>query len=79
MRLFGKVDGAINRFDRAAWLTLGFDLALSEAPATITFPLIVSACEVFSAGSIRCDVFHAGAVAREVFSGGAIFSEVSAK
>lgn len=29
MRLFGKVDGAINRFDRAMWLTCPFDLALS--------------------------------------------------
>lgn len=27
MRLFGKVDGAIDRFDRAGWLTLPFDLA----------------------------------------------------
>ena len=26
MRLFGKVDTAINRYDRAAWLTPPFDL-----------------------------------------------------
>ena len=27
MRLFGKVDGSINRFDRADWLTMPFDLS----------------------------------------------------
>jgi len=27
MRLFGKIDGSINRFDRAQWLTCPFDLA----------------------------------------------------
>ena len=27
MRLFGKIDGSINRFDRAQWLTSPFDLA----------------------------------------------------
>jgi len=32
VRLFGKVDGAINRFDRAGWLTLPFDLELSAPP-----------------------------------------------
>lgn len=31
MRLFGKIDGAINRYDRAEWLTLPFDLAF-ETP-----------------------------------------------
>lgn len=29
MRLFGKVDGHINRFDRAGWLTTPFDLAFA--------------------------------------------------
>lgn len=40
MRLFGKVDGAINRYDRAAWLTVPFDLALTapvqEEPACLS-------------------------------------------
>lgn len=30
MRLFGKVDGVIDRFDRAEWLTMPFDLAFAE-------------------------------------------------
>ncbi len=28
MRLFGKIDGSVNRFDRAQWLTCPFDRAL---------------------------------------------------
>lgn len=28
MRLFGKVDGDINRYDRAGWLTPPFDYSL---------------------------------------------------
>jgi len=37
MRLFGKVDGTIDRFDRAGWLTLPFDLAFAAAvvPAVV--------------------------------------------
>lgn len=27
MRLFGKVDGVIDRYDRAGWLTMPFDLS----------------------------------------------------
>lgn len=35
MRLFGKIDGSVNRFDRAQWLTSPFDLAF-VAPAVGT-------------------------------------------
>lgn len=37
MRLFGKVDGTIDRFERASWLTMPFDLELGEA-STSTGP-----------------------------------------
>lgn len=33
MRLFGKRDGAVDRLDRAEWLTPPFDLAFSAAAA----------------------------------------------
>lgn len=33
MRLFGKVDSQINRFDRAAWLTPPFDGSFPAPPA----------------------------------------------
>lgn len=36
MRLFGKIDNAINRFDRAQWLTPVFDLAFGSAAALPT-------------------------------------------
>lgn len=32
MRLFGKVDGGVNRFDRAEWLTPPFDIAFKIPP-----------------------------------------------
>ena len=35
MRLFGKVDSAVDRFERAAWLTLPFDLALTAASSNV--------------------------------------------
>ncbi len=41
MRLFGKIDHALNRFDRAQWLTCPFDLAFAAPMAAIprrTFP-----------------------------------------
>lgn len=36
MRLFGKVDGVVNRYDRAEWLSIPFDLAFaSVAPPSV--------------------------------------------
>lgn len=35
MRLFGKVDSSIDRFDRAEWLTAPFDLAF-QTPSVFT-------------------------------------------
>lgn len=40
MRLFGKVDGNVDRLDRAAWLTVPFDLSFAtgiSGEATLTF------------------------------------------
>lgn len=34
MRLFGKVDGAIDRYDRAGWFTQPFDLAFKLSVVT---------------------------------------------
>jgi hypothetical protein len=55
MRLFGKIDGKIDRFDRAGWLTMPFDLAFSmrftapavirRAPSTVTSPIRRAASE----------------------------------
>jgi hypothetical protein len=36
MRLFGKITGAVDRYDRADWLTPPFDLAFSTTFATPT-------------------------------------------
>jgi hypothetical protein len=39
MRLFGKVDGTIDRFDRAGWLTPPFDMAFSSTAYQAAVPL----------------------------------------
>jgi hypothetical protein len=40
VRLFGIVDGSVDRYERAAWLTCPFDLALSTA--TNVHPIMVA-------------------------------------
>ena len=35
MRLFGKINAAIDRFDRAQWMSAPFDLAWGVAPAGV--------------------------------------------
>lgn len=52
MRLFGKVDNAINRYERASWITCPFDLALTTA--TTVHPIMV-------AGLVSATGFAAGA------------------
>lgn len=47
MRLFGKVDGTIDRFDRAGWMTGPFDLAFAHVA---TGPFRVSAGQGFNSG-----------------------------
>ena len=37
MRLFGKVDGVIDRLDRAGWLTMPFDLLWTLIEASKLF------------------------------------------
>jgi len=50
MRLFGKIDSAINRFDRSQWLTAPFDLALAAPVAALP--------ELTFAAAPRGAVFH---------------------
>jgi hypothetical protein len=35
MRLFGKVDGVVDRYDRAGWLTMPFDRAWAAPVAPV--------------------------------------------
>ena len=67
MRLFGKVNGTIDRFDRAQWMTPPFDLAL----ASITLgPFQVEAGQFFSPGAAAGEVHSPGAVAGETYTPG---------
>lgn len=51
MRLFGKVDNTVDRFDRAQWLTPPFDLAFSAVTRTaggIAIKIAVAAAQYAS-------------------------------
>ncbi len=48
MRLFGIVDGTVDRFDRAGWLTMPFDIAFAPL---VTGPFTVVASQVANAGA----------------------------
>ena len=52
MRLFGKVDGTVDRYDRAGWLTPIFDLAFGAPSAAVQIksafaaqPFITAICK----------------------------------
>lgn len=50
MRLFGKVDGQINRFDRAQYLTGPFDLAFAAPSNPIYGPIGMEAAQAYVHG-----------------------------
>lgn len=64
MRLFGKTDSTLDRFDRAALLTIPFDIALTTTSA-------VFAGQVYTPGAKVGQVYSAGALAGQVFTPGA--------
>lgn len=74
MRLFGKVDGAIDRHDHAFFFGLPFDIELGEiSPPGVR----VVAAQVFLAGADYGEVFTAGSAASQVFLAGTELGEVS--
>lgn len=76
MRLFGKVDGSIDRYDRAEWLTGPFDLAFAAGAAPVPGPYRVAAAQVYSSGATAGQCFSIGAAAGEVFSAGAVAGQI---
>ena len=69
MRLFGKVNGKIDRFDRAGWFTRRFDLAFADI---IEGPFQIAAGQGFNAGTIAGQAKTAGALAGQGFNSGTI-------
>lgn len=67
MRLFGKVDGIIDRYDRAEWMTPPFDGAFALIARG---PYQVVAGEFFTPGAVAGEVFQPGAVAGETYTPG---------
>jgi len=76
VRLFGKVDGSVDRFDRAAWLTPPFDLAWGTG--IIGGPYGIAAGEVFASGCVVGEMYCSGTNAAEVFCAGVIIGLVDA-
>jgi hypothetical protein len=71
MRLFGKVNGTMDRFDRAWLLTPPFDKNLS----IVVGVLRVVAVEVYAHGMSAAEVYRHGTTVGEVFVHGAASSE----
>ena len=69
MRLFGKVDGTIDRHDRAAILTLPFDLAFFVIAQP---PFRSLAGQAFVAGSVTGQSFAAGSKAGQSHTAGSV-------
>ena len=63
MRLFGKVDGSVDRYDRAGWLSCPFDLAFLVATQG---PYYVDASQMYVANAAIGEVFSAGARVGEI-------------
>lgn len=66
MRLFGKVDGTIDRYDRADWLSMPFDLAFGSAATLVYGPLSLSAYEIHIPGPSAIETFSIGISAIEL-------------
>ena len=75
MRLFGKVDGSVDRYDRAEWLSMPFDLAWANA--VVAGPYYIGAAQTFTPGATASEVYEAGAAKAEVFTAGAIKAEAN--
>jgi len=52
MRLMHAPDGTVNRFDRALWLTLPFDMAMA-GPATVAGPTVIRRASHAAADPLR--------------------------
>lgn len=59
MRLVHAPDGTVDRYDRAVWLTLPFDLAFTSV--LVTGPFHVEAAQVLVPGAWRGEVLMPGA------------------
>lgn len=60
MRLFGKVDGAIDRFDRAEWLSMPFDLAWEAPVATVDLHAFSGVAQVYLSGFQKGQTYLSG-------------------
>jgi hypothetical protein len=69
MRLVHAPDGTVDRYDRAVWLTLPFDLAFTSV--LVTGPFHVEAAQILVPGARRGEVLMPGARRGEVLMPGA--------
>lgn len=65
MRLFPKVDGAVDRFERAGLLTMPFDLAFGEEAAEVLGGKFTAA-QVHHPGFKQSELHHPGFKASQV-------------
>lgn len=72
MRLFGKVDGTIDRFDMPHFFGGPFDLSMEA----LAYAVRVDAAEIFVAGASDGEIFISGVSRGECLIGGADAAEV---
>lgn len=75
MRLFGKVDSQINRFDRAQYLTGPFDMAF-ELTTLVKGPIGLNAAQAYVPGLRAGSVYSPGAQVGQVYVPGMRAGEV---
>jgi len=72
MRLFGQVNSAIDKYDRAEWQMPPFDMSFEAVGG----PYTAEAAQVFVPGAEAAAVFVSGAEAAAVFVSGAEAAQV---
>uniref|UniRef100_A0A6M3LAP2 Uncharacterized protein n=1 Tax=viral metagenome TaxID=1070528 RepID=A0A6M3LAP2_9ZZZZ len=69
MRLFGIVDGSVDRYERASLLTMPFDLAFSTAAAG---PYYTDEADTYVPGALAAQGYTPGALAGQGYAPGGI-------
>lgn len=77
MRLFTIPDGVVDRFDRAAWLTMPFERSWDIPMPAAQPPYRVVASGSFRSGTVAGGGFHSGADEAGSFHSGAVIGQGS--
>ena len=66
MRLFGKVNNAIDRYERADWMTPPFDMIVIEGIVSTVVRGVINAAQINTSGSTAGQINTSGITAGQV-------------